>query len=282
MTASWRHPLEKGSAPPWAIAWGDDRYGIFAAFAVGPTDKQVEQRMRWIPPGIFTMGSPETEQGRYGDEGPQHEVILTAGYWLGETPVTQALWIAVMGKNPSRFRRKRPRSEERPVEQVSWDDCQMFIDRINARIAAFGARLPTEAEWERACRARTTAATWVGDLSGVNIAAELEAIAWYQANSGGTTRPVGCKAPNPYGLYDMLGNVWEWCADDADRFGRKYVRTSLTMTDPVATGQGKHRFHRGGAWNSSAVHVRAAYRNADPGNARGGHIGFRLAASHCA
>src|SRR4030095_16799264 len=100
---------------------------------VGPSAKAVEQRMRWIPPGAFLMGSPASELGRWPDEGPQHEVILTRGYWLGETPVTQALWVAVMGKNPSYFRGEQPVDLERPVEQVSWDDCQGFIERLNTQ-----------------------------------------------------------------------------------------------------------------------------------------------------
>ena len=164
MTAGARHPLQDGLAPVWAVAWGEDRHGLFAAFAVGPPDRAVEQRMRWIPPGTFRMGSPKTERGRWRDEGPQHDVTLSRGYWLGETPVTQALWVAVMGENPSRFRGEQPEDLQRPVERVSWDDCQGFLDRLNAQVPGLAARLPTEAEWERACRAGTTAATWVGEL----------------------------------------------------------------------------------------------------------------------
>src|SRR5262249_19066826 len=128
-------------------------------------------------------------------------VTLTRGFWLGETPATQAVWLAVMGENPSRFRGERPEDLERPVEQVSWETCQVFLGRLNAQVAGFAARLPTEAEWERACRG--------GELSG--DAAQLDAIAWYRENSDRTTRPVGRKTPNRYGLYDMLGNVHEWC-----------------------------------------------------------------------
>lgn len=140
-----RHPLKDGQAPAWAVAWGEDKYGAFGAFAIGSRGRQVEQRMRWIPPGTFLMGSPETERGRYRDEGPQHEVILARGFWLGEMPVTQALWVAVMGENPSGFRGERPDDLERPVEQVSWEDCQAFLGRLNAHVAGLAARLPTEA-----------------------------------------------------------------------------------------------------------------------------------------
>jgi formylglycine-generating enzyme required for sulfatase activity len=254
---------------PWAGAAGYDRYGRWAAFEV----VGVQQRMRWIPSGRFLMGSPKTELGRYPNEG-QNEVILTRGYWLGETPVTQALWVVVMGENPSRFRGKRPDDLERPVEQVSWDDCQAMIGRLNAQVAGLAARLPSEAEWVRACRAGTTAATWVGELSGWEVAPELDAIAWYGGNSGATTHPVGRKTPNPYGLHDMLGNVYEWCADAWDQLA-PYPDGS---PDPVAPKQGSPRVCRGGAWSSHAQCVRAAYRLALERGDRYGYLGFRLAA----
>ena len=277
VTAPARHPLKDGRAPAWAAAWGEDRYGAFAAFAVGPPDKPVEQRMRWIPPGTFVMGSPGTERGRFSNEGPQHEVILTRGYWLGETPVTQALWVAVMGENSSRFRGDGPVDLERPVELVSWDDCQAFIDRLNAKVAGHAARLPTEAEWERACRANTQGATWVGELSEEEDAPELDAIAWYRGNSGGKTHPVRRKAPNSYGLHDMLGNVYEWCADAVEDIAKPYPRTVGSVTDPVAAEQGSDRVYRGGSWVSNARLVRAANRSAFTRDDRYDYLGFRLA-----
>ena len=133
MIARARHPLQGGLSPAWAVAWEENRHGAFAAFVVGPSEKPVEHRMRWIPPGTFLMGSPSSELGRWDDEGPQHEVTLSRGYWLGETPVTQALWVAVMGENPSRFRGERPDDLERPVEYVSWDDCQRAFVRPGRR-----------------------------------------------------------------------------------------------------------------------------------------------------
>jgi formylglycine-generating enzyme required for sulfatase activity len=277
VTARARHPLKDGRAPAWAVAWGEDKYGAFAAFAVGPPDRQVEQRMRWIPPGAFQMGSPETELGRWDDEGPQHEVILTRGYWLGETPVTQALWVAVMGENPNRFRGEQPDDLQRPVEQVSWDDCQAFLDRLNAQVAGLAARLPTEAEWERACRAKTRGATWMGELSGEVEARELDAIAWYGSNSGEETHPVGHKAPNPYGLYDMLGNVYEWCEDAAEGLGESYANRVEPVVDPVPPRQGSYRVIRGGSWGSYARVVRAADRVARPRDSSDDDLGFRLA-----
>jgi formylglycine-generating enzyme required for sulfatase activity len=280
--------LDVWERAPWAIAAGRDRHGLWAAFEVSG----VQQRVRWIPPGRFLMGSPPSEAGRWDDEGPQHEVTITKGYWLGETPVTQALWRAVMMNNPSRFV-----SDDRPVEQVSWDDCQKFIGRLNRLLDGLETRLPTEAEWERACRAGTTAATWVGDhtLRGENDVPELDAIAWYGGNSGvgfelddgydssnwpqkqhphtrAGTHPMGRKSPNPYGLHDMLGNVFEWCQDAGMR---EYTREPAE--DPVSSSQGPRRVNRGGSWYSRARYVRAAYRFAGSRGDRDVPLGFRLA-----
>ncbi len=281
------HPLVSGCPPNWASAWGQDQHGIWIAF----TYKDVEQRMRWIPPGQFMMGSPENESGRYDDE-TKHRVTLTRGYWLFDTPVTQALWQAVMGDNPSYFK-----SPARPVEGVSWDDCGKFIKAINAAIAGLDLRLPTEAQWEYACRAGTTAATYAGDLDieGERNAPVLHEVAWYGGNSGvdfeledgwdssswtekqydhekAGTHPVARKKPNPWGLYDMLGNVWEWCDDRwASDLGEQ------AQVDPAGPSEGPDRVFRGGSWLSSARGVRAAFRFYGVPGLRGSHIGFRCA-----
>jgi formylglycine-generating enzyme required for sulfatase activity len=268
-TAWAQHPLRGGLSPRWAVEWGEDGHGVFAAFVVGAPGERVEQRMRWIPPGTFTMGSPETELG--GGEGPQHAVTLTEGYWLGDTPVTQALWVAVMGANPSEF----DGASDRPVAQVSWDHCQEFIVRINAQVIGLNARLPTEAEWERGCRAGTRGATWVGELSGQESAPELDPIAWYRGNCRGRQRVRG-KAANPYGLYDMLGNVWEWCGDAGLR-----AYTERPLTNPVEE-QGSRRICRGGSTNSRARNVRAASRLALQRSHRHDDLGFRLAGAQTA
>ncbi len=281
------HPLVSGNPPAWARGWGQDRHGVFGDLRVG----DVKQRMRWIPPGTFLMGSPESEAGRFDREGPRHEVELTEGFWLADTPCTQELWQEVTGDNPSRFK-----SDGRPVEQVSWDDCQSFLDTVNDRQPGLGLRLPTEAQWEHACRVGTDGATWLGDLEivGVNNAPLLDEIAWYGGNSGvdfdldegadstgwkekqyphklAGTREVKLKRPNPWGLYDTLGNVWEWCSDSwADHYPEG------PRTDPTGPEGGAERVVRGGSWGDLARSVRAAYRYRSRPGARGHYLGFRL------
>jgi formylglycine-generating enzyme required for sulfatase activity len=220
---------EGGARPEWAKEWGSDESGAWATFEVGG----VSQRMLRIPPGKFLMGSPEEEQGRYPDEGPQHEVEVKRGFWMFETPCTQALWEAVMGENPSDFR-----GPDRPVETVSWNDVQSFLSRVAALVPGLDLKLPSEAHWEYACRAGTTGARYADDLA---------EIAWYYGNSRGATHAVGGKRPNSWGLHDMLGNVWEWCADTYREYG----------TSKAASA---HRVVRGGAWLIDPRCVRAAYR----------------------
>lgn len=242
--------------PAWAQDWGWDAFGAWVTLRVGG----VEQHMRWIPSGSFVMGSPEDEEGRYGNEGPQHEVQLTRGFWLFDTPCTQALWQAVMGDNPSRFK-----GTDRPVEQVSWQDCQEFISRLNQQLPDLNLRLPTEAQWEYACRAGTTT---------VRYEEKLDAIAWYRENSNGETHPVKQKRPNGWGLYDMLGNVDEWCLDGLREYAKK------RRVDPLGpTSVGTNRAMRGGYWGWGAQSVRTAIRDGDPSGHRGGYLGFRCSSS---
>jgi len=288
-TGTMDHPLCDGNPPPWASEWGQDEYGLW----LGLTYKDVTQRLRWVGPGRFTMGSPGTESGRFPErEGPRHEVVLNQGFWLFDTPCTQALWEAVMGENPSRFK-----TPERPVEQVSWDDVMTFTKRINEAEEGLELTLPTEAQWEYACRAGTATATYAGDIEilGTCNAPVLDAIAWYAGNSGedyeledgvdssgwpekqyehtkAGTHPVGKKQPNAWGLYDMLGNVWEWCLDGKREYSEEEV------IDPVGlTGKRADRVIRGGGWNDYARYVRAASRDwRDPSN-RWSNQGFRCA-----
>jgi formylglycine-generating enzyme required for sulfatase activity len=277
-----RHPLAHGIPPVWAWEWGEDRYGPWCLFRV----KGVGQRLRWIPPGRFVTGSPPEEAGRFHNEGPQRTVRISEGFWLFDTTCTQALWKAVTGENPSRFC-----SSTRPVEQVSWNDCQAFVERLNGLLEGLVLSLPSESQWEYACRAGTTAATYAGDLEilGVRNAPLLDGIAWYGGNCGegyeltegvdiarwpekqydsktGGTHPVGGKAPNRWGLYDMLGNVWEWCRD-----GYRDDSGPSKRATPASAA----RVIRGGAWLSFARVVRAASRLwLDPGNRRA-EFGFR-------
>jgi formylglycine-generating enzyme required for sulfatase activity len=207
------------------------------------------------------MGSPSSEKGRDDDE-RQHEVQLTKGFWLGATPVTQRQWEAVMGDNPSAFR-----GADRPVEHVSWYDCVAFMAELSAWGVA--SRLPTEAEWEYACRAGTTGPTYLG----VNDAATLDRLGWYWDNSEWDTHPVGQKAPNAWGLHDMLGNVWEWCAD------WKADYPSGRQVDPKGPGTGACRVLRGGSWGDDASRLRAADRDDSSPDSRDRGLGFRVARS---
>ena len=248
--------------PVWASAIGRDRFGLWCEIAVEPKrgGEPVVQRLRWIPPGRFWMGSPKDEPGRYDDESPRHQVTLRDGYWLFDTPCTQALWEAVMGENPSRFK-----GGDRPVEQVSWNDAQDFLKRINGQIPGLALSLPSEAQWEYACRAGTETAIYIGDL---------DSIAWYSGNSESKTHPVKLKRANPWGLYDMLGNVWEWTQDHwHDRYEGVPTDGSVWLSDKTDA----FRVLRGGSWVSGARYVRAAYRDrAHPDN-RHDDPGFRCA-----
>ena len=216
----------------------------------------------WIPAGSFVMGSPVGEEGRFRDE-RQHEVRISEGFWMTKYEVTQRGWVALMGTNPSRFSNCGPQC---PVEQVSWEDTQEFIRRLNSRESGQGYsyRLPTEAEWEYAARAGTTGARH----------GELSAIAWYWTNSGHRTHPVGQKRANAWGLHDMLGNVMEWIGDWYGEY------PSGPVTDPKGPGSGRFRVLRGGNWNYYWKGVRSAYRNGYRLEHRNSRIGFRLVRTH--
>jgi formylglycine-generating enzyme required for sulfatase activity len=275
--------------PSWAVSWGRDRFGLFADDRIAG----VVQRFRYIPPGRFWMGSPPDEPGRLDAEGPQHLVTLSRGFWLANTPCTQELWQAVMGQNPSQFK-----SPQRPVEQVSHEDVGALLAKLNRRGTTDPYRLPTEAEWEYACRAGTTTATYAGpmEIRGECDAPVLDAIAWYGGNSGheldlpakqavdssdwpnkqyphtrAATRVVAQKLPNGWGLYDMLGSVWEWCADGFRDYGDPAQR------DPTDAFDSDNAVFRGGSWVDDALFARAAFRNHGHRGRRSGNLGFRLA-----
>jgi formylglycine-generating enzyme required for sulfatase activity len=204
------------------------------------------------------MGSRASEEDRSDDE-TQHRVTLTQGFWMADTACTQDLWVAVMGDNPAEF----SDDLENPVENVSWDDVQIFLQRINDLVPEMVMRLPSEAEWEYACRAGTTSAFSFGmeiDDDQVN----------YDSNIGQTV-PVKALPANPWGLYQMHGNVWEWCQDWYDEY------PTGSVIDPSGVTEGADRVLRGGSWLNDARLVRSALRfNYTPDDRRY-NLGFRLA-----
>lgn len=217
-----------------------------------------------IPAGRFWMGAADDDDDVWWDEVPRHEVIISRAFHLGKYPVTQAQWQAVMGENPSKFK-----GPDRPVENVSWKDAQEFIAKLNALEGHERYRLPTEAEWEYACRAGTTTKYFFGDDEAL-----LERYAWYRGNADGHTHSVGQKEPNPWGLYDMLGNVGEWVWD----WYNAQTYSASPPQDPWCPTAGKERVWRGGShYAYQPFSCRPASRfYAKPG-VREHYIGFRLA-----
>ena len=233
------------------------------------------------PAGTFVMGSlagPLGELGRsngdvFNDE-TQHNVTISNDFYIGKFPVTQAQYMAVMGKNPSKFQ-----DDNNPVERVSWFMAKEFCDKLNevtesTRLAGYRFDLPTEAQWEYACRAGTTTAL----NSGKNITTteekvncpNLDEVGWYESNSDGKAQPVGLKKPNAWGIYDMHGNVWEWCEDwwgDYDL---------INLTDPIGPASGSIRVCRGGSWCYAPKVCRSAYRNGDIPERTYYDFGFRI------
>ncbi len=221
-----------------------------------------------IQPGKFIMGSPEDEAGRYAGERP-HQVNLTEAYYMQITVVTQGQWKALMGKNPSS---QKGCGDNCPVEQVSWEDVQVFIAKLNQKEGTDKYRLPTEAEWEYACRAGSTEAFANGGIMEPNCGRDpnLDAIGWYCGNAKNMIHPVSQKKSNAWDLYDMHGNVQEWCQD---WFG---VYPYDEVTNPKGPPSGSYRVMRGGVWYSPARDCRCASRFGSPPHYRFRHIGFRL------
>jgi formylglycine-generating enzyme required for sulfatase activity len=219
----------------------------------------------YLHAGSFVIGSPASEKGRFKNEGPQTQVTLTKGFWLGRTSVTQGQWVALMNANPSNIK-----GTDLPVDQVSWDDAMEFCRKMTERERAAGRlpegytyTLPTEAQWEYACRAGTA-----GPIAGDG---KLDDLAWYSENSGNTAHPVGQKQQNAWGLFDMHGNVWEWCRD---WFGDY---PGVNVTDPTGPISGSARVVRGGSCSVPARFCRAAFRRSTVPSERQNHLGFRLA-----
>jgi formylglycine-generating enzyme required for sulfatase activity len=286
------------SAPPLAVAPFDARTakGHQAAWA-----KHLRVPVAWknsigmtfvfIPPGEFDMGSTEDEVARLlkeakatkgpavhiklyierlPAEAPKHRVRITQPFYLGMFEVTQAEYERVMGTNPSHFKGH----PQRPVELVSWEDAVEFCRRLSSLEAEQSAgrsyRLPTEAEWEYACRAGTTTTWYSGDDE-----AGLKAVAWYGGGKRASSQPVGQKLPNAWGLYDMHGNVWEWCNDWYD----KTYYANSPLEDPPGSPSSDHRVDRGGSWAHGAYYCRSAYRHMDIPGYRSSRVGFRVVKS---
>jgi formylglycine-generating enzyme required for sulfatase activity len=216
-----------------------------------------------VPKGTFAMGSPRSDRNADLDE-QQHEVTVSRDYFIGAFECTQAEYERVMGKNPSQFQdaRSKESSARHPVERVSWNDAVEFCRRLSElpaeKAAGRSYRLPTEAEWERACRGGSADIFAFG-----NDAALLGEYAWYESNGGGQTHPVGQKRPNAFGIYDMHGNAWEWCAD-------WYVEhSSRPVVDPTGPANGTDRVYRGGSWNYAASYCRSANRTSTGPNFEG-------------
>ena len=230
-----------------------------------------EMEFVWIEPGVFQMGSPSGERGRDSDEGPVHEVEISRGFWLGKYEVTQGEWESVMGTTPWSGESYVQEHPSHPAVYISWNDVQAFVDKLNDAAGSAVYRLPSEAEWEYACRAGTSTRWSFGDDE-----SELTHYAWYHANACDVDEcyghAVGTKRPNPWGLYDMHGNVWEWVQD---RYSSSYYNSSPRV-DPPGPTSGSIRVKRGGGFSYVARNLRSAQRgNASPGF-RGYWLGARL------
>jgi formylglycine-generating enzyme required for sulfatase activity len=224
----------------------------------------------YIPSGSFVMGTPTSDPDPYHYEWPVHTVTFSYSFEMMTTEVTQGMWEEVMGSNPSCFY-----GLSRPLEEVAWFECPHFVDAMNALDPAHEYRLPSESEWEYCCRAGTTTLFYWGDDPSFTL---IDSYAWYGDNSGGETHPVGQKLPNAWGLYDMNGNVWEWCQD--------YWHDSYTGAPSDGSAwessyqSGSGRVLRGGSWDNDAWVFRSTYRGwYDDGRSGFNHLGFRLARS---
>ena len=242
-----------------------DHVGLRLCLSTEPsfTVNGVSFEMVEVEGGTFTMGATAEQTGVFGDEKPTHQVTLPS-YYIGKTEVTQELWQAVMGSNPSNFT-----GTNLPVEKVSWDDCKTFIAKLNA-LTGKNFRLPTEAEWEFAARGGNKSRGY--KYSGSNT---LSNVAWYVDNSDNKTHPVAAKTPNELGIYDMSGNVLEWCND---WYSSSYY-TSESQTNPTGPDSGSSRVRRGGSWNYSENTCRVSYRGNTTPSFRYNYLGLRLCLS---
>jgi len=268
-----RHkPDERYTAIGLRVVWQPSQSEPVPAITLPIPGGQSMQLVR-IPAGKFTMGSPLNEVGRQNDEGPPHAVNITESFYLGRFEITQAQWEAVMGNNPSTFQRL-DQSPQHPVERVSWLDAQEFIGKLNEpenRVSSGKFSLPTEAEWEYACRAGSTGRfPWGEDVE----YRQLPKFAWFNSRAEGMSHPVGTKQPNRWGLYDMHGNVWEWCADSFCPYAPTN-RNTADRKESAATSDTK-KVIRGGSWFNEPEALRNANRHRHPIDSRQTNLGFRV------
>lgn len=279
------HPLSPPVFPAtWASEWGEDQYGLWMAFSY-QGNRHV---FRWIPPGSFMMGP----KGRSDDRETQRKVTFEEGFWLGDFPVTQGLYQAIMGENPSHFKNKSE-SESLPVEKVSWHDAQKFITALNELHPELNTYLPLETQWEYACRAGTTTPFWFGDqidLEKVNYDGNWE---WGEKTDGDNPEGAleqanqqGNYPANPWGLFDMHGNIFEWCLELwQDKHNEMPVIISLAEVLPkqieqslqLAQDDKQQAFPlRGGSWYDFGQFCRSANRRGFRAVNRSHYVGFRL------
>lgn len=251
----WVH----GRPPAWAEDWGRDKHGAWVAFRVPGTD--VVQTMRWCPGGEFMMGAADDDKDAYDGERPQHRVTFERGFWMCDTAVTEAFWTAVTGDKP-----RRERGPSMPVTNVSWEDARNFAERLNALLPGLALGLPSEAQWEYACRAGTPTPFSFG-----RRITKRQVRFGQDFDSGPVV--AGSLPANPWGLYEMHGNVWEWCEDDwVDNYRGTPPDGTAFRADGFA-----NRVIRGGWWRDDARDVRSSYRGRFAPSSRLDYFGFRLA-----
>jgi formylglycine-generating enzyme required for sulfatase activity len=265
----YRNHLSPPQFPaPWALDWGEDTYGLWMTFALNG----IRQGLRWIRPGAFMMGAAADESGQrpWSGKETRHKVILSRGFWLADTTVTQEMWRTVMHGNPSGFT-----GDRHPVERVSWNDAQAFLLRLNTFLPRLNPRLPREAEWEYACRAGTE----MPFSFGADITSEqVNYNGKYPYRQGQAdlfrkrTETVKSLPCNSWGLYEMHGNVWEWCQD-----GWKNDLSTGSVTDPQGPKEGRANVVRGGSWVCDGRFVRSASRDRYDPDYCLGSTGLRLA-----
>jgi sulfatase modifying factor 1 len=238
------------TTPPWATMHGDDKFGSWAEFSVN----EHRHRMRLIPEGSFSMGSATG----YPDERPVHLVKISQPFWMADSEITQNIWTDIMGSNPSKF----SGDGNRPVELVSWANIQSFLHKFNQNIPHLNARLPTEAQWEYACRA--------GSKTDYADDSMIFRMGWFTENASDGTHPVKLCLPNAFGLYDMHGNVWEWCQDWKSDY------TVNPQIDPAGPREGTERILRGGCWINPVTNARSARRYYLPPHDARDLTGFRI------